>query len=170
MARTLRLDVFRQQFKPVSESEWDPAWRMFLCGFKAHVLRDEKALEAAYEWAARERGFAGPDSDVPLILNTVRNVKTLLCAVQNFPHGTDDEVEDFRAALAEQFGRGAPSARDIKDWIGRYEPRQKKGKLTLIGIATKILHRVIGTRNDEESHIRDRVRRALERDEDPPRE
>jgi hypothetical protein len=76
-----------------------------------------------------------------------------------------DAVPQLRAGLVSRFpkSKSIPSEADLADWLDRYWPTRKRGKVTYAGIVAKIVHqgRLLGVVKSEQQTLQ-RVTKALD--------
>ena len=138
----------------------------------ALVQKKPESLDMARRWSAWIAGFDGPDSDAAVIVQLEHHVRVAL----GIRHGGGDwgdpasAAGQLHAALLERFkdSKSLPSEADLEDWLGRHAPARARGKLTTVGIVTKIIHRgrLVGARRDEQQ-TRERVTKALDQKRHP---
>jgi hypothetical protein len=162
--------AFRQRLLGHVDDSLPGSNEAFLIAYNAvHwlVSRDPDGLAKARLWWARMLGFDGSDSPAAVIVQLESHVR--IARERRHGDGTFGDpkhaVPDLRAGLVSRFpeSKSLPSETDLADWLDRYWPTRKRGKVTYAGIVARIVHqgRLLGAGKSEEQ-TRQRVTKALD--------
>jgi hypothetical protein len=167
--------AFRQRLLRHVDDSLPGSHEAFLVAYNAVnwlVSRDPEALGKARLLWARMNGFDSADSDAAVIVQIEWHVR--VARERRHGDGTfgdpKDAVPEFRAGLVARFpqSKTIPSEEELADWLDRYSPTGKRGKLTYAGIVAKIVHqgRLLGAQGTHQKTLQ-RVTKALDQKRHP---